>query len=295
MSDEDSPTPGHEPIAAHLRVPPGAVDLASWPTDATPGFEGDKGEGKEALAVVGEELSELQERFFAEGRTAEQGQGRGLLLVLQGMDTSGKGGVVRHTVGLVDPQGVDITAFKAPTDEEGAQHFLWRIRRALPAAGRIGVFDRSHYEDVLIARVRGLAEPDVIEERYEEINDFEAEVLASGTKVLKVMLHVSAQTQKERLLERLDRPDKHWKFNPGDIDERQRWADYRRAYEIALERTNTEVAPWHVVPADRKWYRNLAVALLLRETLAAMSPVWPTAYFDVEEQRRRLEDEEPVT
>lgn len=284
-------------IQHHLRVPPGPVDLREWPTDATPGFDGDKEEGKATLEEIGEELSELQERLFAEGRVADEVEdrdGRGVLLVLQGMDTSGKGGVVRHTVGLVDPQGVDITAFKKPTEEELRHHFLWRIRRALPARGRIGVFDRSHYEDVLIARVRELAEPDVIEQRYDEINEFEAEVLASGVRVVKVMLHVSPETQKERLLERLDRPDKHWKFNPGDIDERQRWGDYQRAYEIALERTNTEVAPWHVVPADRKWYRNLAVAMLLRQTLQTMAPTWPRVDLDVEEQRRRLEQEDPL-
>ena len=287
-------------IQHHLRVPPGPVDLGEWATDATPGFDGDKEEGKATLEEVGAELSELQERLYAEGRVADDADdadskpGRGVLLVLQGMDTSGKGGVVRHTVGLVDPQGVDITAFKKPTEEELRYHFLWRIRKALPGMGRIGVFDRSHYEDVLIARVRELAEPDVIEQRYDEINDFEAEVLASGVRVVKVMLHVGPQTQKERLLERLDRPDKHWKFNPGDIDERQRWTDYQRAYEIALERTNTEVAPWHVVPADRKWYRNLAVAMLLRQTLQTMAPAWPRVDLDVEEQRRRLEQEDPL-
>ena len=142
--------------------------------------------------------------------------------------------------------------------------------------------------------MRELAEPDVIEQRYDEINAFEAEVLASGVRVVKVMLHVSPETQKERLLERLDRHDKHWKFNPGDIDERQKWGDYQRAYEVALERTNTEVAPWHVVPADRKWYRNLAVAMLLRQTLQAMAPAWPRVDLDVEEQRRRLEQEDPL-
>ena len=287
-------------IQHHLRVPPGPVDLGEWATDATPGFDGDKEEGKAALEEVGAELSELQERLFAEGRVADDADdadcrpGRGVLLVLQGMDTSGKGGVVRHTVGLVDPQGVDITAFKKPTEEELSHHFLWRIRKALPGLGRIGVFDRSHYEDVLIARVRELAEPDVIEQRYDEINAFEAEVLASGVRVVKVMLHVSPETQKERLLERLDRHDKHWKFNPGDIDERQKWGDYQRAYEVALERTNTEVAPWHVVPADRKWYRNLAVAMLLRQTLQAMAPAWTRVDLDVEEQRRRLEQEDPL-
>ncbi|MFA6298672.1 MAG: PPK2 family polyphosphate kinase, partial [Nocardioides sp.] len=173
--------------------------------------------------------------------------------------------------------------------------FLWRIKRALPEPGHIGVFDRSHYEDVLIARVHQLAPAAEIERRYGAINDFEAELVASGTVVLKCMLHISADEQKERLLARLDDPGKHWKFNPGDVDERAHWAAYQRAYEIALERTNTEIAPWHVVPSDRKWSRNLTVARLLNERLQQMAPVWPTADFDVEEQRARLIDEVPPT
>ncbi len=277
--------------SSDLLLPQGPVDLTAIATDSTPGFTGDKAAGVAALGTLGADLDDLQERLFAEGTT---GSSRRVLLVLQGMDTSGKGGVIRQTIGLVDPQGVHITAFKAPTEEERAHDFLWRIRRALPAPGRIGVFDRSHYEDVLIARVRGLAEPEVVEARYDQINAFEAEVAAAGTRLVKVMLHVGPQTQKERLLERLDRPDKHWKFNPGDIDERQRWSEYRRAYEIALERTSTEVAPWHVVPADRKWYRNLAVARLLHEALLDLDPRWPVADFDVAEQRRRLETEDPI-
>ena len=294
-------------IEHRLRVPPGRVDLSSWDPAATPGFDGGKTEGKALLAEVGEELSDLQERLFAEGRVGAEDRaegdgvagdgtpGRSVLLVLQGMDTSGKGGVLRHTVGLVDPQGVRITAFKAPTEEERRHHFLWRIKRALPGPGQIGVFDRSHYEDVLIARVRGLAPAEEIEERYAQINAFEAEVLASGTQVLKCMLHISPEKQKERLLERIHRPDKHWKFNPGDIDERQRWSEYQQAYELALERTSTEVAPWHVVPADRKWYRNLAIAWLLRDTLARMNPVWPSTDVDLEESRRRLMTEDPLS
>ena len=278
-------------IAEHLRLPPGPVDLSALPTDATPGFEGGKSEGQEALEGLGEELSDLQERLYAEGRS---GGSRSVLLVLQGMDTSGKGGVVRHTVSLVDPQGVQVTAFASPTEEELAHDFLWRVRRALPAPGRIGVFDRSHYEDVLVAKVRALAEPDEVERRYEAINELEAELLAAGTPVLKCFLHISPDEQRERLLKRLDRPDKHWKFDPVDIDDRQRWPEYRAAYETALERTNTEVAPWYVVPADKKWYRNLAVGLLLRDTLVHLAPTWPSTDVDVEAQRRRLLDEEPV-
>jgi PPK2 family polyphosphate:nucleotide phosphotransferase len=279
-------------VTPHLhRLPAGPVDLTSIPTDDTPGFDGNKSAGAEALEALGEELSDLQERLWAERVT---GSDRRVLLVLQGMDTSGKGGVLRHTVGLVDPQGVEITSFKAPTDEERRHHFLWRIRKAVPQPGFIGVFDRSHYEDVLIVRVHGLAEPEIVERRYDEINDFEAGLAAEGVVIVKCMLHIGADEQKERLLARLDSPDKYWKFNPGDIDERERWGDYRTAYEIALERTNTEIAPWYVVPSDRKWYRNLVIGQLLLEHLRALNLQWPPADFDVEEQRRRLLDEGPI-
>jgi PPK2 family polyphosphate:nucleotide phosphotransferase len=280
-------------VSAHLhRLAAGSVDLTSVPTDATPGFADGKKKGAAALAALGEELSDLQERLWAERGSGSQ---RRVLLVLQGMDTSGKGGVLRHTVGLVDPQGVKITSFKAPTDEERRHHFLWRIRHALPQPGYIGVFDRSHYEDVLIARVHGFVEPETIEHRYDEINAFEADLVKDGFVLVKCMLHISAAEQKERLLARLDNADKYWKFNPGDIDERARWGEYRTAYEIALERTNTDLAPWYVVPSDRKWYRNLVIGRLLLDHLRGMDLRWPPADFDVEEQRRRLRDEAPVS
>lgn len=281
------------PVSAPLhRLPVGPVDLSAIPTDDTPGFDGSKADGRAALAALGPELSDLQERLWAEGSTGSQ---RRLLLVLQGMDTAGKGGVLRHTVGLVDPQGVKITSFKAPSDEERRHHFLWRIRKALPQPGYLGVFDRSHYEDVLIVRVHGLAEPDAIERRYDEINEFEAELAADGVVVIKCMLHVSAAEQKRRLQARLDNADKYWKFNPADIDERAFWADYRTAYQIALERTNTEIAPWYVVPSDRKWYRNLVVGRLVLGHLQALNLQWPLPDFDVDEQRRRLREETPVS
>lgn len=280
-------------MTAHLhRLPAGPVDLTAIPTDATPGFHGGKAKGKIALPALGPELDDLQERLWAE-RTI--GSERRLLLVLQGMDTSGKGGVLRHTVGLFDPQGVRITSFKAPTAEERKHSFLWRIRRALPEPGFVGVFDRSHYEDVLIVRVRQMAEPATIEARYDQINEFEAELVADGFVLVKCMLHVSADEQRKRLLARLATEAKQWKFNPQDVDERERWADYRTAYEIALERTNTEVAPWYVVPADKKWYRNLVVGQLLLEHLRAMSLQWPPPEYDVEEQRQRLFDEAPIS
>ena len=279
------------PYSDLLRLPPGPVDLRSIETDAAPGYDGDKKSGKADLVAIGEELFDLQQRLFA-GK--DDGQ-RAVLLVLQGMDTSGKGGTLKDTVGLVDPQGVKITSFKGPTKEELSHDFLWRIRKAVPGPGIIGVFDRSHYEDVLIARVRELAPPEEIERRYGAINDFEAELVESGVTIVKCMLHISPEEQKERLLARLDDPTKHWKYNPNDLAERARWGDYRAAYETALERNNTEVAPWHVIPADKKWYRNLAVGNLLLETLRGLDPQWPKADFDVEAERQRLLDEEPIT
>jgi len=276
---------------AALRVPSGRPDLTAIETDAAPGFDGAKADGVAALAALGPELAELQERLFAEGRT---GASRSVLLVLQGMDTSGKGGTLRHTVGLFDPQGVRITSFKAPTEEERAHDFLWRIANAVPAAGHIGVFDRSHYEDVLIARVRELAPAEEIERRYGAINEFERELVEGGTTVVKCLLHISPEEQKERLLARLDNPDKHWKYNPGDVDERKLWPAYREAYEIAVERTNTDHAPWHVVPADKKWFRNLAIGHLLLETLRRLDPQWPVADFDVPTERARLLGEDPI-
>jgi PPK2 family polyphosphate:nucleotide phosphotransferase len=279
-------------VNPHLhRLSPGSLDLSAIPTDASPGFDGGKTKGKAALFALGDELSDLQERLWAEKTT---GSPRRVLLVLQGMDTSGKGGVLRHTVGLVDPQGVKITSFKAPTDEERRHHFLWRIRNALPHPGYLGVFDRSHYEDVLIVRVHGQVDPRTVESRYDQINEFEAELAAQGVVIVKCMLHISAAEQRARLLARLDNEDKYWKFNPGDIDERQRWSDYQSAYEVALERTNTEIAPWYVVPSDKKWYRNLVIGRLLLDHLRGMALTWPPPDFDVEEQRKRLLDEGPV-
>jgi len=268
-----------------LRVPQGPVDLSAYPTKSTPDFKGGRRDAEKALAALGPELLELQTKLFANRDTD---RARQVLLVLQGMDTSGKGGVLKHTVGLVDPVGVHIVSFKAPTHEELAHDFLWRIKRAVPATGYLGVFDRSHYEDVLIGRVRELAPPAEIDRRYDAINDFERRLTEAGTIVLKCMLHISPAEQKDRLQARLDDPTKYWKYNPGDVDERQLWADYAAAYEIAIERTNTDVAPWYVVPSDKKWYRNLAVARLLDETLADLGLDWPEPAFDLEAEKRRL-------
>ena len=268
-----------------LRLPQGPVDLAALDTRATPGFDGDKADGKKALATLGPRLADLQERLFAEGRTGGQ---RRILLVLQGLDTSGKGGTVRHVVGQVDPQGVDITSFRAPTKEELSHDFLWRVRKALPGPGMIGVFDRSHYEDVVVVRVRELVERRTWQRRFGTINRFEESLVADGTTIVKCFLHISKQESKDRLLERLDKPDKLWKFNPGDVDTRAEWEPTMAAYADALERCNTDAAPWYVVPADRKWYRNWAVMNILVEQLEAMKVTWPAPDYDPEEQRQRL-------
>jgi PPK2 family polyphosphate:nucleotide phosphotransferase len=272
-------------LRKRLRVPSGPVDLSAYGTNTSPGVDASKREGKAELADLGPALLDLQTRLYAQRGAADA---RRLLLVLQGMDTSGKGGVLKHTVGLVDPVGVRITSFKAPSEEERAHDFLWRIEKAVPEPGYLGVFDRSHYEDVLIQRVRGFAPPEEIERRYGAINDFEQRLVDEGTVVVKCMLHISPDEQKKRLLARLDDPTKHWKYNPGDVDERQLWSQYADAYAIALERTNTDAAPWYVVPSDKKWYRNLAIARLLRESLEDLDLEWPEADFDVAAERRRL-------
>ncbi|XPP27048.1 MAG: polyphosphate kinase 2 family protein [Leucobacter sp.] len=253
---------------------------------ATPGYGKSKKHAAEDLAAGVLELGEYQERLFAQSRVGATEAS--VLLVLQAMDSAGKGGIVRHVVGSVDPQGVAITSFKKPSPEELAHDFLWRIERRLPQPGFIGVFDRSHYEDVLIGRVRSLAPPEEIERRYGAINDFEQRLASGGTRVIKVMLHISAEEQKARLMERLDRPDKHWKYNPGDVDERVLWPQYMEAYQIALERTSTEWAPWYVVPANSKSYARLAVQHLLLEALEEIDPQWPAADYDVAAERARL-------
>jgi PPK2 family polyphosphate:nucleotide phosphotransferase len=269
-----------------LRVPPGPVTLAGYDSAAMPLAARSKS-GK--VKISGRDvanLADLQERLYAE---ATVGGRRSLLLVLQGMDTSGKGGVTDHVASTFRPSGVRYTAFKAPTEEERKHDFLWRIRRDVPAAGLIGVFDRSHYEDVLIVRVHNLVPPEEWEARYTMINDFESELSAGGTTIVKCFLHISYDTQRERLLARLNDPHKRWKFNPADVEERGRWSDYMIAYEAALERCNNSFAPWYVVPADSKPYRNWAVGRLLLETLTELDPQYPQPDIDLEALRARLQ------
>ncbi len=268
-----------------LRVGNGFV-LADVDTRATPAYSGRKNDGKRDLRAGSDELSDLQEKLFAQSQT--DSTDASVLLVLQAMDTAGKGGIVRHVVGAVDPQGVDLTAFKKPTAEELEHDFLWRITKALPAVGRIGVFDRSHYEDVLIGRVRELAPADEIERRYGAINEFEQTLSNTGVRIVKVMLHISKDEQRERLAKRLDRADKLWKYTPNDVDERELWEQYMDAYQVVLDRTSTDVAPWHVIPADRKWYARLAVQALLLEALRDIDPRWPVPDYDVEVEKARL-------
>jgi len=256
---------------------------------ATPGFPGRGKEDAAGLtAAMGPELSDWQEKLYAESQDAT-GEARSILVVLQGLDTAGKGGTIRHVFGLVDPQGLRVHAFKQPTAEELSHDFLWRIHRELPGRGMIGIFDRSQYEDVLVVRVLGLVGESVWQRRYDQINQFEAAVAASGTRIIKCFLHISPDEQKRRLLERLANPAKHWKYSPSDVETRRNWDDYMKAYEDVLNRCNTEVAPWYVVPSDHKWYRNWAVASLLKSYLEEMNPQWPPARYVVADQVAAVE------
>lgn len=257
--------------------------LAAVDPDSTPGYSGNKADGQLLLAEMDDELSGLQEKLFAESRF---GGKKRVLLILQAMDTAGKGGIVNHVMAAMNPQGVQFKAFKAPTDEEKSYDFLWRIEKEVPAAGMMGIFDRSHYEDVLIHKVHGWATPDEIKRRYTAINEFEARLGDSGTTVVKVMLHISGDEQKQRLLARLDDPAKHWKYSHGDLEERAFWNDYMDAYQAAIEETSTPAAPWHVIPANKKWFARIAVQQLLLGALSGMNLKWPKAEFDVAAERK---------
>src|SRR5689334_2918555 len=257
-------------VRKRLQVDPAAISVSVGEkgTDATPGVKGKRRAAKEVWKVA-PKLADLQERLYAEGKS---GGTRRVILLLQGMDTCGKDGSVKHVVGLVNPAGVKITSFGKPTPEELKHNFLWRITKAVPAAGYLGVFNRSQYEDVLIVRVHDLVPPAELEKRYDLINAWEAKQVAAGVTFIKVFLHIAKKEQRNRLLARLADVSKHWKVNPGDIDERAKWEDYRAAYAAVLERCSTDHAPWYVVPADRKWYRNWALTHLLVETLEEMDP-----------------------
>jgi PPK2 family polyphosphate:nucleotide phosphotransferase len=260
-------------LAERFRIEPGKrVQLARRdPADASSFPDRDKAEVQsQADAKV---INEWQDKLYAEGR-------RALLVILQGTDTSGKDGTIRHVFNETGPLGVTVAAFRRPSEEELAHDFLWRAHLACPRRGCIGIFNRSHYEDVLVGRVRKLAPAEEIERRYDEINAFEKILTGNGTTILKFMLHISRTEQGERLQARLDEPKSRWKFDPRDLDDRKLWDAYQAAYEIMLHRCSTAWAPWHVIPADRKWARNAAIAAIVRETLEAMGPQYPQPAWD---------------
>jgi len=276
-----------------LAVEPGQVDLAGIDPGGTPGLPDDRVAGhhpkrwsRKRRAAIGEDLAAYQERLYASAK--QKANADRVLLVLQAMDCGGKDGTVRDVTAGMNPAGLHAVSFGPPSEEELSHDFLWRIRRALPAPGIVGIFNRSHYEDVLVARVHQLVPEEVWRRRYDEINAFEAEQVAGGLTIVKVMLHISKEEQKKRLLARLDDPSKQWKYNPGDLAERARWDEYQQAYADALSRCSTKVAPWYVVPADHKWYRSWAVATLLRQTLADIDPQYPPPTFDVAAERAAI-------
>ena len=244
-----------------------AFSLAAHDPRDSSAFD-DKEKAKEQLAIDAVAIDGLQDRLFAEGK-------RALLVVLQGIDCSGKDGTVRAVFNPSGPLGVTVKSFGVPSEVERAHDYLWRVHGACPAKGYIGIFNRSHYEDVLVVKVEKLAAADAIERRYDEINAFEKLIANSGTRILKFMLHVSKEEQAMRLQERVDDPTKQWKFKPSDLATRAKWADYMAAYEIAISRCSTEHAPWHIIPADRNWARNAAIARIVREALEEMNPQYP--------------------
>jgi PPK2 family polyphosphate:nucleotide phosphotransferase len=258
------------------RVAPEAdVDLGALDPRDKSAFDGGKKAGKQVLRMLNRRLESLQEVLYAEGKEK-------LLIVLQATDTGGKDGVIRHVFDGVNPQGVHVANFKKPTERELAHDYLWRVHKHTPARGEIVIFNRSHYEDVLIVRVHNLVPPDVWQRRYDHINCFERMLADEGVTILKFFLHISKEEQKERLQKRLDQPDKRWKFNVGDLKERARWDEYTAAYEAMLERTSTPWAPWYIVPADRKWYRNLVVGTVLVSTLLRLDMHYPQPEGDLD-------------
>lgn len=280
MSGGDARGPTADPagVAALLRYDP-RRGFAGVPPGATPGFEGSKSDGRRAQDDDAGLIRSAQERLHAHAQRPD-GQRRAIILVLQGRDASGKGGIIRHLSGAVGPHGLQTSAFGVPTDEEAAHHFLWRIQRRVPAFGRIAAFDRSHYEDVLAVRMHELAPRSVWEGRYGTIVDFEDGLSASGVAVVKVMLTVSPDEQRERLRERITRPEKAWKHSASDLADRALWHGYTEAFEDVLARTDTDASPWYVVPSDRKWYARWAVSRILLHHLEALGLDWPAPDFD---------------
>lgn len=261
--------------SSRWRVEPGtAVRLGKLDTRSTRGAPGDRAATEAASEALKGDLHRLQERLYAEGT-------RSLLVVLQAIDAGGKDGTIKHVFGGLNPASCRVEPFRVPSEEERSHDFLWRVHARTPATGEVVVFNRSHYEDVLVVRVHSLVPEDVWRPRYRFINDFEANLAAAGTRIVKLYLHISKEEQAERFQARLDDPDKRWKFRTGDLEDRARWDDYRAAFEEAISRTSTDLAPWYVVPADRKWYRNWAVSRILVETLQDMDPRYPAPAEDL--------------
>jgi PPK2 family polyphosphate:nucleotide phosphotransferase len=255
-------------------VKPGSrVDLSEWDPNDKSVFPEGKNEGRKRLLELNQRLEELQELLYAEHKHK-------VLIVLQAMDTGGKDGIIRHVFEGVNPQGVRVASFKKPTPEELDHDFLWRVHKQVPGRGEIAIFNRSHYEDVLVVRVHNLAPKEVWSKRYDRINDFERMLVDEGTTILKFFPHIDPDEQKERMQARLDEPTKHWKFNPADLEERKLWPKYMKAYEDAISKTSTDWAPWYIVPANRKWYRNLVVGTVIIETLENLNMRYPEPEFD---------------
>ncbi|MCB0118109.1 MAG: polyphosphate kinase 2 family protein [Anaerolineales bacterium] len=252
----------------YLVEPGEKVDLTKRDPHETGDFKGGKKEGLETIAKLNQELQELQELLYAEGKHK-------VLVVLQAMDTGGKDGTIRRVFDGVNPQGVKVASFKVPTPEELSHDFLWRVHKVTPANGEMVIFNRSHYEDVLVVRVHDYVPKDVWSKRYDQINEFESMLAENGTTILKFYLHISKEEQKERLQARLDDPSKHWKFSVGDLGERKLWDDYQKAYEAMLSKTSKKHAPWYIVPADRKWHRDLVISTVLVDTLKGLKMKYP--------------------
>lgn len=265
----------HDSLSNHpFRVQAGqSVDLSQLPTRHESLYPISKSEGKKRFQDLEDEIDELQTRFYAEGKHR-------LLVVFQAMDTGGKDGTIRSVFEKMDPQGIRVASFKKPNSHELAHDFLWRVHKQVPKNGEVVIFNRSHYEDILAVRVREIFPKSVWEKRYDHIVNFEKMLSDEGTTIVKIFLHISHDEQKERLQARLDEPDKNWKFNPGDLDDRALWPKFMEAYEDVFSRTSTESAPWYVVPADRKWYRNLVVAQIIIDTMKSLDMKYPPVDFD---------------
>jgi len=254
--------------------PKDTIRLKEWDPGDTGEYKGEKDEGQEQLEELNKELELLQELLYAEGKHK-------VLVVLQGMDTSGKDGVIRHVFDGVNPQGVRVANFKVPTPEELAHDYLWRVHRQTPGRGEIVIFNRSHYEDVLAVRVHNLVPEEIWKKRYDQIVEFEQLLVQEGTTILKFYLHIDLDEQKERLQARLEDPTKQWKFKVGDLKERTLWSEYMAAYEDALNKTSTDKAPWYIVPANKKWYRNLVIASVLVDALKKLDMHYPPSEDDL--------------